>query len=97
MQGARHVLRPQLVAIAGETLATDPEKTVFVRVLVEGLEAGPPIVVKSGGQASNVLSAAAAADGFAVVPRGTATIERGDPVMVEMFKWPESREWIDGR
>ena len=97
MQGARHVLRPQLVAIAGETLATDPEKTVFLRVLVEGLEAGPPIVVKSGGQASNVLSAAAAADGFAVVPRGTATIERGDPVMVEMFKWPESREWIDGR
>ncbi len=97
MQGARHVLRPQLVAIAGETLATDPEKTVFLRVLVEGLEAGPPIVVKSGGQASNVLSAAAAADGFAVVPRGTATIERGEPVMVEMFKWPESREWIDGR
>jgi molybdopterin molybdotransferase len=97
MQGARHVLRPQLVASAGETLATDPEKTVFVRVLVEDLEAGPPVVVKSGGQASNVLSAAAAADGFALVPRGTATIERGDPVMVEMFKWPESREWIDGR
>jgi molybdopterin molybdotransferase len=97
MQGARHVLRPQLVATAGETLATDPEKTVFLRVLVEGLDAGPPIVVKSGGQASNVLSAAAAADGFALVPRGTATIERGDPVMVEMFKWPESREWIDGR
>jgi molybdopterin molybdotransferase len=97
MQGARHVLRPQLVASAGETFATDPEKTVFVRVLVEGLEAGPPIVVKSGGQASNVLSAAAAADGFALVPRGTATIERGDPLMVEMFKWPESREWIDGR
>ena len=36
------------------------------------LEAGSPTVVKSGGQASNVLSAAAAADGFAVVPRGTA-------------------------
>jgi molybdopterin molybdotransferase len=97
MQGARHVLRPQLVARAGEALATDPEKTVFVRVVVEGLEAGPPVVVKSGDQASNVLSAAAAADGFALVPRGTATIEPGDPVLVEMFKWPESREWIDGR
>ncbi|HEU5113119.1 MAG TPA: gephyrin-like molybdotransferase Glp [Acidimicrobiia bacterium] len=97
LQGARHVLRPQLVATAGETLATDPEKTVFVRVLVKGLEGGSPTVVKSGGQASNVLSAAAAADGFALVPRGTATIERGDAVTVEMFKWPESREWIDGR
>ena len=97
LQGARHVLRPQLVATADETLATDPEKTVFVRVLVKGLEGGSPTVVKSGGQASNVLSAAAAADGFALVPRGTATIERGDAVTVEMFKWPESREWIDGR
>ena len=97
MQGARSILRPQLVASAGETLETDPEKTVFVRVFVEGLEQGSPTVVKSGGQASNVLSAAAAADGFAVVPRGTAVVERGEPVTVEMFKWPESREWTDGR
>jgi molybdopterin molybdotransferase len=97
MQGARSVLRPQLVASAGETLETDPQKTVFVRVFVEGLEQGSPTVVKSGGQASNVLSAAAAADGFAVVPRGTAVVERGEPVTVEMFKWPESREWTDGR
>jgi len=97
MQGARSTLRPQLVASAGETLETDPEKTVFVRVFVDGLEEGLPTVVKSGGQASNVLSAAAAADGFAVVPRGTSVVERGDPVTVEMFKWPESREWTDGR
>lgn len=97
MQGARAILRPQIRAIAGETLDTDPEKTVFVRVLVEGIQEGSPSVVKSGGQASNVLSAAAAADGFALVPRGTATIETGDPVTVEMFKWPESREWTNGR
>lgn len=97
MQGARAVLRPHLVAIAGESLETDPEKTVFVRVLVEGLDEGTPTVIKSGGQASNVLSAAAAADGFGVVPRGMATVARGEEVTVEMFKWPESREWIDGR
>ncbi|MGH8948320.1 MAG: molybdopterin-binding protein, partial [Acidimicrobiia bacterium] len=97
MQGARTVLRPQLVATAGETLETDPEKTVFVRVLVEGLDQGSPTVVKSGGQASNVLSAAAAADGFALVPRGTAVVEQGDAVTVEMFKWSESREWVHGR
>ena len=97
MQGGRVILRPQLVATAGETLDTDPEKTVFVRVLVEGLDEGSPTVVKSGGQASNVLSAAATADGFALVPRGTAVVEQGEAVTVEMFKWPESREWIDGR
>jgi len=97
MQGAHAILRPQLVASAGETFDTDPEKTVFVRVVVEGLEEGSPTVAKSGGQASNVLSAAADADGFGIVPRGTATIEPGEPVTVEMFKWPESRKWIDGR
>jgi len=97
MQGARAILRPRLVARAGETLDTDPAKTVFVRVLVEGMSRGVPTVVKSGGQASNVLSAAAAADGFAVVPRGTGIVEPGSDVVVEMFRWPESREWSDGR
>ena len=97
MQGAHVILRPQLVATAGESLETDPEKTVFVRVLVEGLHEGTPTVMKSGGQASNVLSAAAAADGFALVPRGQSVVEQGEPVTVEMFKWAESREWIDGR
>ncbi|MGH8951001.1 MAG: molybdopterin molybdotransferase MoeA [Acidimicrobiia bacterium] len=97
MQGARAILRPHLVARAGEKFDTDPEKTVFVRVLVRGLSEGTATVVSSGGQASNVLSAAAAADGFAIVPRGTGTVDAGDEVMVEMFKWPESREWVDGR
>jgi molybdopterin molybdotransferase len=97
MQGARAVLRPRIVARAGETLDTDPGKTVFVRVRVDGLAAGEPTVVKAGGQASNVLSATAAADGFAVVPRGTGTVEAGEEVSVEMYKWPESREWPDDR
>ena len=97
MQGARAVLRPQMVAVAGEDLDTDPEKTVFVRVLVEGLADGVPRVIKSGGQSSNVLSAAAAADAFAVVPEGVAAVRSGEPVTIEMFKWPEAREWADGR
>lgn len=97
MQGARHLLRPQIVARAGEDFDTDPEKTVFLRVLVEGLGEGVPTVVKSGGQASNVLSAAAAADGFALVPRGTGLVAEGEQITVEMFKWPEAREWADGR
>jgi len=97
MQGARAILRPQVPAVAGEDLVTDPEKTVFVRVLVDWLAAGGPRVTKSGGQASNVLSAAATADAFALVPRGVGVIRTGEPVIIEMFKWPESREWADDR
>lgn len=96
MQGARALLRPRLVARAGEAFRTDPEKTVFLRVRLEGLESGTPQAFSSGGQSSNVLSAAAAADGFAVVPRGTGPVEEGEPVVVEMFKWPETREWTVG-
>jgi molybdopterin molybdotransferase len=97
MQGARAVLRPQLRAVAAEDFVTDPEKTVFARVFVEGLGEGSATVTKSGGQASNVLSAAAMADGFALIPRGVGTVRAGETVTVEMFKWPESREWVDGR
>jgi molybdopterin molybdotransferase len=97
MQGARAILRPRLVGVAADDLVTDPEKTVFVRVVLDGLDDGVPQVRSSGGQSSNVLSAAAAADAFAVVPVGIGTIPAGGSVTLEMFKWPASREWNDGR
>ncbi len=96
MQGARHVLRPRRQAVAAERLATDEEKTVFVRVNVMETTEGVPLVVTSGGQSSNVLSAAANADAFAVVPRGVGVVEEGEQVTIEMFKSPESREYVDG-
>ena len=79
------------------TLATVVGDDPTLAPLVEGLGEGVPTVVKSGGQASNVLSAAAAADGFALVPRGTGLVAEGEQITVEMFKWPEAREWADGR
>ncbi len=96
MQRATRVFRPRRAAIAGETLVTDGEKTVFVRVRVMESTDELPVVVTSGGQSSNVLSAAANADAFAVVPRGVAIVEEGDRLAIEMFKWPESREYEDG-
>ncbi len=96
LQGATRILREQAPAVAGERLATDPDKTVFVRVRVSGNESGRPIVVSAGGQSSNVLSAAAMADAFAVVPRGTSVVEAGGDVVIEKFKAPETREWTDG-
>jgi molybdopterin molybdotransferase len=96
MQGATRILREQSEAVAGWRIATDPEKTVFVRVRISGEQDGRPVVVSSGGQSSNVLSAAAAADVFALIPRGVSVVEAGEVVVIEKFKSPETREWTDG-
>lgn len=90
MQGARAVFRPRIIGLAGERFETDVRKTTFLRVNVEDWTR--MTVVRSGGQDSNVLSAAANADAFAVVPRGVETIEQGEEVEIEMFRSPESRE-----
>ena len=45
----------------------------------------------SGGQSSNVLSALAAADAYGVVPVGTGSLEAGDALDLEMFRWQETR------
>jgi molybdopterin molybdotransferase len=97
MQGARHVLRPQVGAIAAENLVSDPVKTVFLRVAITGRREGVPIVAESGGQSSNVLTAAADADAFAVVPVGVGTVAAGDPVTIELFRAPASREYQNGK
>jgi len=86
--GATRLFRPRSMAAAGVALRTDPEKVVFLRVVVEA--AGDrPVVRPAGGQASNVLSALAAADAFAVIPAGVGEVAAGDPVEVE---WFDSRE-----
>ncbi len=90
MMGARAVYRPRVPAVAGHTLRTNPAKTVFVRVVVR-LEEGRLVARSSGGQGSNVLSAAASADGMAVVPVGVDIIREGEPVAVELLRSPESR------
>ena len=91
MQGARAVLRPQMTVAAGERLVTDPAKTVFLRVRLEG-DGAALRATQAGGQASNILSVAAVADAFAVVPIGVETIDQGEPVLIELFRSPETRE-----
>ena len=90
MMGSSRIFRPRILGRTRVKLSTDPEKTVFVRVRTstEGeLRWSEP----SGGQSSNVLSAVVAGDAFAVVPEGTGVVEAGEPVMLEMFRWPEER------
>ena len=97
LQGSKAIFRPRMEAIADEDLVTEPAKTVFVRVWITGEVEGLIHVAKSGGQASNVLSAAAAADAFAIVPRGVETVGAGENVTIELFKSPETLETNDGR
>ncbi|MFP3913408.1 MAG: gephyrin-like molybdotransferase Glp [Actinomycetota bacterium] len=90
MQGAAALRRPRVRVRAGGELVTDPAKEVFVRVALRTME-GELVAASSGSQSSNVLSALGAADGLAVVPRGTARVEVGEMVEVELFRHP-SRE-----
>lgn len=85
--GASRLFRPRMQAITAEDLVTNPEKVVFVRVAIDDDGSVRP----SGGQSSNVLSALAAADGFAVVPVGVGTVAAGGVVTVEMWRAAETR------
>ena len=90
LQGAGALLRPRALGIAGERFVSDPAKEEFVRVAFGGT--GPELEVhKTGGQSSNVLSAAARADAFAVIPVGVDEIAVGDRVILELFRAHETR------
>jgi molybdopterin molybdotransferase len=89
MMGRSAVFRKRSPGVMRERVETDPEKTVFLRVSVNDGE--PPEVRLAGEQSSNVLSAAAAADAFAVIPVGTGTVEPGDAVTLEWFRHPSAR------
>lgn len=90
MMGAGALFRSRVVGVAGEELVTDPAKTVFVRAAVTRRD-DRLVVTRSGGQQSNVLTALALADAFAVVPVGVGAVAAGENVELELFRAPEDR------
>ncbi len=94
MMGSHLTFRRRIPATMAHRVETDPAKTVFLRVVVSQIEGGF-VAASAGGQDSNVLSAAANATAFAVVSQGTDVIDAGEPVTLEMFRWPESRSTIE--
>lgn len=96
MQGATKLFRPVIRAIAGSKFRSDPERLEFARVSLDTDSRGRVLAVPSGGQGSHVLSALAAADGFAVIPAGVDEVKAGQSVDVELFRNPETRSWIHG-
>lgn len=91
MMGAVNLFRPRVRGRLLDPVSTNPEKVVFVRVKARPDETGTWIAELSGGQLSNMLSALAYGNAFAVSPVGTARIEAGDEIDLEMFTWPETR------
>lgn len=90
MMGATRTLRPRITGTIGEDVSTSPEKEVYLRVIL-ARDGRNLVALKSGGQGSNVLSALAAAEAFAVVPVGVGSLSAGDDVTLEMFRWMEDR------
>lgn len=93
MMGAEALFRPRVHAVLEHSLSTDPEKTVFVRAVAVSGADGVWRARSAGGQSSNVLSALAAANAFAVVPRGDGDVPAGGAVELEMFRYPETRSY----
>jgi molybdenum cofactor synthesis domain-containing protein len=90
MAGHRDWYRPELLATAAEPLRRRPDGKLHldrVRVWTDG---GVLQCARSGGQASNVLSAMAAANGLALLPDGDG-VEAGDTVRVLLLGDPVAR------
>jgi molybdopterin molybdotransferase len=91
MMGAERIFRPRVQGRMGQEVRTNPEKAVFVRVTAVVDDGGEWVARLSGGQLSNMLSAMAYGNAFAVVPVGVGARSAGDKVDLEMFTWPETR------
>lgn len=90
MMGAARIFRPRQRGRAGEPISGDPERLTFARARLGVDDGGNTLVTLAGGQGSNMLAALSRADAFAVVPPGF-TVDTGDEVDLEMFRWPEGR------
>ena len=90
MMGAQKLFRPRMPGHLAQAVRTNPEKVVFLRVKAALDDAGEWVAELSGGQLSNMLSALAYGNAFAVIPVGTGTVEAGGEIEMEMFTWPET-------
>jgi len=90
--GASRLFRRRSSAVLTTAVSTHPEKTVFVRVRT-AMDSQGMTATSSGGQGSNILSALAAADAFAVVPVGVGDVAAGATVELEWFRSPEIRTY----
>ena len=95
MMGATNLFRPRLHGLLEQDVRTDPQKTVFLRVSLEHGDDGTTRARLSGGQGSNILTALAAADAYAVIPVGVSDAAAGSLVELEMMHMPAARSFSE--
>ncbi len=87
MMGHAHRFRPEVLAAAAQPMPRKPDGKLHLdRVWVQP-KGGGFVAARTGAQASNVLSAAAAANGLALLPDGDGVPEGGE-VRVMRLDWP---------
>jgi molybdenum cofactor synthesis domain-containing protein len=90
MMGHPRPRRPIVAAVAGEAMARRPDGKLHLdRVRVHD-DGGRLVAARAGGQASNVLTAMANANGLALLPDGGGVMA-GDPVDVMLLDWPAGK------
>lgn len=78
---------PRIRAVAGAELTGGFDLAHFLRVRVEPRE-GALTALPTGPQGSGLVRGLAAADGLAIVPRGTPSVPAGSPVDVLLLRLP---------
>jgi molybdenum cofactor synthesis domain-containing protein len=87
MMGHAQLFRPEVVAVAEQAMTRKPDGKLHLDRVRVRRDAGRFMAARTGDQASNVLSATAAANGLALLPDGDGVPEGGD-VTVMRLDWP---------
>jgi molybdenum cofactor synthesis domain-containing protein len=87
MMGHACRFRPEVTAVAEQPMPRKPDGKLHLDRVRVRAESGRLVAARTGDQASNVLSAMAAANGLALLPDGDGAAE-GDDVRVMRLDWP---------
>ena len=87
MMGHAARFRPEVTATAERAMPRKPDGKLHLDRLHVRVEDGRYVAARTGEQASNVLSATAAANGLALLPDGDGVAE-GEQVRVMRLDWP---------
>jgi molybdopterin molybdotransferase len=87
MMGHAHRFRPEVPATAEHAMPRKPDGKLHLDRVHVRAEGGRYVAARTGAQASNVLSATAAANGLALLPDGDGVAE-GAEVRVMRLDWP---------
>ena len=86
LAGRTQILPPVFEAVWNGTLARKPGRTEFVRVHLKP-ESGRWTATPTGPQGSGILRSMSLANGYAVIPGETASLEPGASVNCQLMRW----------